>query len=111
MPADGDFMDYITKFLSCFHQLCKKPFFKLAYKSGAEAITTHAGLINATSDDGNYWSVIDNTTQKDFIVQTNFCLSEVLQDFTIKEVVSLMFGVNKDFNLWSESVKPYAFGN
>lgn len=111
MAADVDFTDYIKEFLSCFHQLCKKPFIKSAYKSGVEAITTHAGLINATSVDGNYWSVIDNTTQKDFVIQSNFCLSEILQDFTIKEVVSTMFGVSKDFNLWSESVKAYAFGN
>ena len=111
MPADIDFMNYIKKFLSCFHQLCKKPFVKSAYKSGVEAITTHAGLINATSDDGSYWSVIDNTTQKDFIVQSKLCLSEVLQDYTIKEVVSMMFGVSKDFNQWSESVKTYAFGS
>ena len=62
MAADVDFMNYIKKILSCFHQLSKKTIVKLAYKSGVEAITTHVGLINATSDDSKYWSVIDNTT-------------------------------------------------
>ena len=111
MPADIEPSKYIPKFISKFQDLCKKPFIRSAYKTGAVNITQHFGLISQVSEDGNYWSVMDITTQKDFIIQPNYCLSEVLQDYTIKEVVSLMFGVNKDFNQWSESVKTYAFGS
>ena len=68
-------------------------------------------MINAISEDGNYWNVIDNAVQKDIIIKSSCCLSEVLLDFTIKEVVSLMFGVNKDLNSWADSVKTFAFGN
>ena len=111
MPADVDFTGYVKEFVSWFHQLCKKPYVRSAYKSGVEAISTYPGKIDAISEDGNYWIVIDTTAQKDFTIQSNFCLSEVLQDYTIKEDVSLMFGLNKDFNLRSESVKTYAFRN
>ena len=68
-------------------------------------------MINAIAQDGNYWNVIDSAAQKDIIIQSKGCLSEVLMDFTIKEVVSLMFGLKKDIDAWSESVRTYAFGN
>ena len=68
MPANDDFTISIKTFLFCFHQLCKKTFVMLAHNSGVEAITTHAGLIDATSEYENYWIVIDNTTQKISII-------------------------------------------
>ena len=49
--------------------------------------------------------------KKDKVFECKECLSDVLLDFTIKEVVSLMFGVDKDPNKWSDSIKTYAFGN
>lgn len=111
MPTDADFANYIKELLACYHLLCKKTFVRLAFKTGIGAITTHAEMINVTSEDGKYWGGIDNTTQKDFIIQSNLCLSEVLLDFSIKEVASLMFCMNKDFNQWSKSVKTFAFGS
>ena len=52
-------------------------------------------MINAIAQDGNYWNFIDNAAQKDIIIQSKGCLSEVLMDFTIKEVVLMMFGLKK----------------
>ena len=111
MPADIHFSSYIQEFLFSFQSLCKKTFIRSAYKSGVTAITQHPRMINAISEDGNYWTVIDNAVQKDVIINSSCCLSEVLLDFTIKEVVSLMFGLKKDSNTWADLVKMFAFGN
>ena len=110
MPADIDSSEYIPAFLSKFQALCKKPFIRSAYKSGVIAITQHHGLVTQISEEGNYWNVLDNAAQKDIIYKSNNCLSEVLLDNTIKEVVSLMFGEKKDPNTWTDSVKIYTFG-
>ena len=111
MPADADFRSFIQKKLSGFQSLCKKPSVRSVYKTGVAEITHYPGMINVIAQDGIYWNIIDSAAQKDIIIQSKGCLSEVLMDFTIKEVVSLMFGLKKDINAWSESVRTYAFGN
>jgi hypothetical protein len=111
MPVDIDSSRYIPEFISKFQALCTKPFIRSAYKSGVIAITHHHGLMTQILEDGNYWIGIDNAVQKEIFCASNTCLSEVLMDCTIKEIVSLMFGVNKNPAIWTNSVKTYAFGN
>src|SRR5687767_8914777 len=103
MPADVDPAEYIPQFLCCFQCLCNKTFIRSAYKSGAEVFTTHHGLLTQISDDGAYWHVIDNASQKDTITKSNNCLSEVILGSVIKDVVCAMFGVTKDPNTWTDS--------
>lgn len=110
MPSDIDATCYVQEFLSSFQVLCKKPFIRSAYKSGVVGITQHPGLINQISEDGNYWYILDNAGQKDVIIKANSCLSEVLLDQQIKEVVSKMLGTNNNPNTWTDAVKAYAFG-
>jgi hypothetical protein len=105
MPVDAEHSKYIPNFISKFQDLCKKPFIRSAYKTAVVEITQHFGLINQVSEDGNYWNVIENASQKDLIFNRKDCLSEVLLDFTIKEIVFLMFGVKKDPTTWTDSVK------
>lgn len=111
MPIDIDSFEYISLFIAKFQSLCQKTFIKSAYKSGVIPITKHQGLITQISEDGNYWHVINNASEKDFIQECHTCLSEVLLDYTIKEVVSLAFDVKKDPSTWTEAVKTYAYGN
>ena len=81
-----------------------------AYKSGVACITKHPTMINQISEDGTYWKVLEGAAEKEVMSQSCHCLSEVILDFTIKEVVSLMFGVEKDPATWNDSIKVYAFG-
>jgi hypothetical protein len=111
MPADIDSSEYIPQFISKFQDLSKKQFIRSAYQTGIAGITQHSGLLHQILEDGNYWNVIDKAVEKDTIFNSNNCLSEVLLDSTIKEIVSLMFGVKKDPNTWTDSIKTYAFGN
>ena len=97
MPTDIDAASYVQVFLSSSQKLCKKQHIHSAYKSAVVQITQHLGFINYISEDENYWYVIDNAVQKDVIIRSCACLSEVLLDFIIKEVISLMFGVGKTF--------------
>ena len=110
MPTDVDFSEYIADFISNFQALCQKTFIGSAYKSGVLAISQHTGLIQQISEEGNYWHVVDNAGQNDIIFQSKTCLSEVLLDCTIKEIVSLMFGVNKNQDTWPDLIKTYAYG-
>ena len=111
MPADIDSLEYIPQFLASFQALCRKAFIRSAYKSGVIAITKHDGLIAQISEEGNYWHVIDTAGHKDLIMKSHTCLSELLLDYTIKEVVSLMFNVKKDPSTWTETAKTFAYGN
>ena len=111
MPAEIVSSEYIPEFICQFQRLCKKPYIRSTYKSGVNALSQHHGLMTAILEDGNYWIGIDNAVQKDIIYESNNCLSEVLMDCTIREIVSLMFGVKKDPATWPDSVKTYVFGN
>jgi hypothetical protein len=111
MPIDIDSSEYISQFIATFQGLCQKPFIRSAYKSGVISITQHPGLITQISEDGNYWHVINNAGQKDFIKKCHTCLSEVLLDHTLKEVVSLSFDVKKDPSTWTDTIRTYAYGN
>ena len=111
MPPEMDYSEYIPLFLSKFQALYKKPYIQSAYKSGVAAITTHCGLINQISEEGNYWHVLDDATEKEIIYQSHQSLSQVLLDCTINEIVSTIFGVKRDSNTWTVAVKAYAFGN
>jgi hypothetical protein len=109
MPADVDPAGFIQVFLSTFHELCKKEYIRSAYKSGVEGLTKHQGLISQVTEDGNYWYIMDNAFQKDIITKTCNCLSEVLLDYTILDVVYSMFGMGKNSDTWNEAIKAYAF--
>ena len=111
MPIDIDSSKYISQFIANFQGLCQKAFIRSAYKSGVISITQHPGLLGQISEDGNYWHVINNAGQKDFIKKFNTCLSEVLLEYTLKEVVALTFDVKKDPSTWTDTVKTYAYGN
>src|SRR5687767_161475 len=111
MPPDIDTLEYIPLFISNFQTLCKKPYIRSAYKAAIGEISQHPGLITQVSADGTYWNIIDSAVEKDIIYRTKNSLSEVLLDKDIREIVSSMFGVNKDISTWSESVTRYAFGN
>ena len=62
------------------------------------------------SEDGNYWTILNDATQEEVLCHTCGALSDVLTDHFIKEVVSKMLGVVKDPKTWSDAVKAYAFG-
>ena len=111
MPAEMNYAKYIPKFLCQLQALSKRADIKSAYKTGIAAISEHPVLLNQVSDEGLYWNVLDDVTEKEVISKCFHSLSEVLLDFTIKEVVSLTFGVTKDRDTWSDGVKAYAFGN
>ena len=111
MPVDIDSSKYINEFISMFQAVSKKIFTRSAYKSGVDAITKHHGMMNAISEDGNYWNVLDLAVEKDFIFRAHNCLSEVLMDTVIREIVPLMFGARTDLKTWPDPVKTYAFGN
>ena len=111
MPTEASYSQYIPKFLREFQALCKKPFIQSAYKSGVAAITEHAELLSQISKEGNYWKVLDDATEKELTSQSFQCLQEILLDYTIKEVVSTLFGVKKDPITWTHDMKTYAYGN
>ena len=111
MPYQMQPSNYIQDFLGNFASLCKKPFIRSAYKTGVETITKHEGLIDQLSVEGTYWNVLENASQKNIIFHSMNSLSEVLMDGAIKEVMSFMFGVTKDTNTWTDSLKTYAFGS
>lgn len=111
MPTDIDHSEYIPQFLGKLHALSKKTYIQLAYKFGVAGITKHAGLMEQVSEGGNYWHVLNNAAKEEVISQTFHSLSEILQDFTIKEIISTMFGVKKDPDTWTHDIKAYAFGN
>jgi len=111
MPSNMVYSEYIPEFLTKFQTLYKKPYIQSAYKSGVKGITNHPGMINQISEDGSYWDVLDNATENEVISQSCKSLSDILLDFTIKEVVSIMFHVMKDPNTWNDAVRAFAFGN
>ena len=68
-------------------------------------------MMNQISEDGTYWKVLDGAAEKEVMSQSCNCLSEVLLDSTIKEVVCLIFGVKKDPATWNDSIKVNAIEN
>ena len=110
MPCDEEFSDYIPEFLSQFQSLYKLAYIQSAYKSGVQGFSKHDGMMNQVEENGNYWKILDNATGKETLSESCQCLSEVLLDSTIREVVSIMFGVTKDDKTWSDDLKAYAFG-
>ena len=72
-------------------------------------ITKHQGMLNQLSEEGVYWNVIENTSQKNIIFKSLKNLSEVLMDAAIREVVQLMFDVGKGSDTWTDSLKTYTF--
>ena len=110
MPADIDPSEFIPLFISEFTALSKKGFIRSAYHCQVSNITKHSGLLAQISATGSYWNIIEKACHKDVIKQHNNCLSEVLLNSTIKEVVSKGLRISKDTNVWSDSIKHYAFG-
>jgi len=68
-------------------------------------------MVLQVSEDGTYWTVLDDATQEEVLCQSYETLSDVLLDFTIRDMVSNMFGVMKDPKTWSAAVHAYAFGD
>ena len=83
----------------------------MAYKSGVVSITQHPTLLTQILEDDKYWYVLNTAGQKDLIKKSYTCLSKVLMNYTIKEVVFLMLDVKKDPITWTDNVKTYAYGN
>ena len=112
MSSDAIASQSIKCFLSDFQRLYRFPDIQMAYQTGVAGTTTHQGLISQVSEKGNYWKVLNEATGKEVISQHCDSLSEVLQDFTIKEIVFTMFNgeVKKDPNTWDDYIKTYAFG-
>ena len=108
-----DYDEHIEWFLTWFQDLYKKPYIQLAYKSGVAGITAHAALMTQFFEKRDYWDVLAAATEKEVISQSFDSLFEVLMDFTIKELISIMFDgfVTKDSNTWTDDTKAYAFGN
>ena len=111
IPSNMDCSQFIPAFLKEFKELYKMTFIKSAYKSGVGMITTHEGLMNQISYDGNYWKVLDNATEKELMFESFHYLSELLLDYNIRSVVSKTFGVEEDPSTWPDAVKNYAFAN
>ena len=110
MPTDESYSIYIPQFLQEFQDLYKKTYIKLAYKSGVSTIIKHDGMSAQVSEDGNYWTILNDATQEEVLCHTCGASSDVLMDYTIREAVSKMFGVMKDPKTWSDALKAYAFG-
>ena len=110
MPLDKDYLEYIPQFIFQFQELWSQPYIRAAYKNGVKGITQHSGLINQISEDGNYWDILDKAVQKDIIHTPIKCLSEVLLNDVIDDVVDSIFGVKPDSSTWDDFVKEYAFG-
>ena len=111
MPTNSEYSKFVPQFLKIFQDLYKMQYIKSAYKSGVSAIIPHAGVQNAVSEDGTYWKVLHNATENEIIFEPFHCLLEFLCNYTIKEIVSIMFGVEKNPKTWTNTVKAYAFGN
>ena len=111
MPTNTSYSLYIPQLFCEFQALLKKPHIQLAYKSCVAAVTEHAGLLSQISEEGNYWKVLDDATEKELTSQSFQCLQEILLDYTIKEIVSTLFGVKKDPITWTHDMKTYAYGN
>jgi len=110
MPADIDTSEYIPLFISEFTSLSKKAYIRTAYHYQVSNTSKHPGLLNQIDTNGTYWNIIDKACHSDVITQHNNSLSEVLLNSTIKEVISIGLGVNKDTSIWSDSIQHYAFG-
>ena len=111
MPSNLDYSEYVPQFLKEFKDLYKMPYIKSAYKSGVAVFSKHEGLMNQISYDGNYWKILDSAIEKEIMSESFHCLSELLLDYPIREIVSKMFGIAKDPNTWTDAVRAYAFGN
>ena len=111
MPTDAECSEYIPEFLTEFQALYQNHQIQSGYKSGVEGLTTHDGMLAQVSEGGTYWKVLDDATEKGFICQTFYSLSGALMNPAIKEVISQVFGVDKDPITWAPKMKHYAFGN
>src|SRR5687767_15688319 len=67
MPPDIDSSEYIPLFIRTFQSLCKKSTIRSAYHSGMLGITQNSVLLNAISEEGNYWNVIENAHDTEII--------------------------------------------
>ena len=65
---------------------------------------------NQVEGDGYYWTIFDDASQREIIIQNCTCLSDILMDFTIKVVVKNMFGIDKARKAWPEVIEEYAYG-
>lgn len=110
MPADMDTSEYIPLFISEFTSLSKKAYIRSAYHYQVSNISKHPALLNQIDANGSYWNIIDKACHKEVITQHSNSLSEVLMNSTIKDVISIGLKVSKDTNVWSDSIKHYAFG-
>jgi hypothetical protein len=111
IPADFESTKYIPDFIQNFQQLCKQSFIRSAYKTGVKTITQHQGMIDQLSEEGTYWNVLDNAAEKEIIFKFLNSLSKLLMDKAIGDVVHLTFGVNREPNTWTNSVRRYTYGN
>ena len=111
MPVNADCKKYISDFINSFEDLCKNVYIRSAYKSGVSGITTHSGLLNQVSEEGNYWNVIQSAAKKDIVFHSCSCLSDVLMDYTINHIIYLIFGERKDPTTWDDEVKTFVSGN
>ena len=64
MPTDMSYSVYIPQFLHEFQELYKKTYIKLAYKSGVSTITKNDAMMMQVSEDGTYWTVLNDATQE-----------------------------------------------
>ena len=110
MPADIDDNEYITNFIKQFHKICQRPDIRSAYHEGVSGISTHSGMLNQVDDQGYYWTVVESAAEREIITKHCACLSEVLMDFTIREIVRNMFGINKAPDTWPTGIETFAYG-
>ena len=110
MPADIDTSEYIPLFISEFTSLSKKAFIRSAYHYQVSNIFKHPGLLAQIDKNGSYWNILEKASHNDVMTKQCDCLSEVLLNSNIREVVSNGFGLSKDANTWSDSIQHYAFG-
>jgi hypothetical protein len=60
--------------------------------------------------DGYYWTIFDDASEREIIIQHCTCLSDILMDFTITALVKNMFGIVTARNAWPEAIEEYAYG-
>ncbi len=110
MPANIVSNEYIKSFVEGFQTITKRSDIRSGYHEGVCLISQNYGMRSQVEGDGSYWTIFDDASEREIIIQHCTCLSNILCDFTIKVVVKNMFGIDKARTSWPEAIEEYAYG-
>jgi len=110
MPANIVSNEYIKSFVEGFQKITLRSDIRSGYHEGVCLISQNYGMRRQVEGDGYYWTIFDDASDREIIIQHCTCLSDILCDFTIKVVVNNMFGIDTPCNAWPEAIEEYAYG-